>query len=148
MAKILSVNISEGGIPKRPVQQCVVTMNGLEGDGHDHDKHNSPDRAVSLMDHEILLQLIEEGYTLCPGAIGENLTVEDLHVQTLEPGDRLSFSGGVEIELVEARRPCFVLDPLGESLKKEIVGRSGYLARVITEGTFEPGESIAVKKPT
>ena len=148
MAKILSVNISEGGIPKQPVPQCVVTVNGLEGDGHDHDKHNSPDRAVSLIDHEILLQLIEEGYTLYPGAIGENLTVENLHVQTLEPGDRLSFSGGVEIELVEARRPCFVLDPLGESLKKEIVGRSGYLARVITEGTFEPGESISVKKPT
>ena len=145
MAKILSVNISKGGIPKRPVPICAVTVDGLEGDGHDHDRDNSPDRAVSLMDQEILLQLIEEGYALYPGAIGENLTVEALHVQTLEPRDRLSFSGGVEIELVEARKPCFVLDPLGKTLKKEIVGRCGYLARVITEGTFEPGESIAVK---
>ena len=146
MAKVLSVNVSKGGIPKLPVALCAVTVDGLEGDGHDHDKHYSKDRAVSLMDQELLLQLSDEGYSLCPGAIGENLTVEELHVQSLEPGDRLSFSGGVEIELVVARKPCFVLDPLGENLKTDIVGRSGYLARVITEGTIAPGEIITVNK--
>ena len=52
----------------------------------------------------------------------------------------------VEIELVESRKPCFVLDPLGENLKTVIVGRCGYLARVITEGTFFPGETITVNK--
>lgn len=148
MAKILSVNISKGGIPKRPVELCAVTLEGLVGDKHDHEKHNSQDRAVSLMDQEILLQLIDEGYSLYPGAIGENLTVEELHVQSLEPGDRLSFSGGVELELVEARKPCFVLDSLGENLKIDIVGRSGYMARVVTEGTFERGETISVSKAT
>jgi MOSC domain-containing protein YiiM len=148
MAKVLSVNISKGGIPKLPVNSCGVTIHGLDGDGHDHDKHNSPDRAVSLLDQEILQQLIDEGYALCPGAIGENLTVEDVHVQTLQSGDRLVFSGGVEIELVEARKPCFVLDPLGEKLKTDIVGRSGFLARVIIEGTITPGETISVSIAT
>lgn len=148
MAKILSVNISKGGIPKLPVQSCRLTVDGLEGDGRDHEKHVSKDRAVSLIDQEILNQLQLEGYEVCPGAVGENLTVEELDVQSLQPGDRLSFSGGVELELVEARRPCFVLDPLGENLKKDIVGRSGFLARVIVEGTLEPEETISVNTST
>jgi MOSC domain-containing protein YiiM len=148
MAAIRSVNISKGGIPKLPVAKCKVTVDGLEGDGRDHDKHISPDRAVSLVDQEILRELCTEGYDLCPGAIGENLTVEGLHVQTLKPGDRLSFSGGVEIELVEVRKPCFVLDPLGKNLKKDILGRSGYLARVIIEGEFASGETIEVTHST
>ncbi|MBT4529989.1 MAG: hypothetical protein HOC27_02185 [Phycisphaerae bacterium] len=146
MAKVLSVNVSKGGIPKLPTASCNVTVDGLEGDGRNHDKHISPDRAVSLIDIEILHQLVNEGYDVIPGAVGENLTVENLDVQTLEPGDHLVFSGGVEIELVESRRPCFVLDPLGIDLKKIIVGRCGYLAKVITEGIFTPGETISVVK--
>jgi len=35
---------------------------------------------------------------------------------------------------------------LGADLKKDIVGRCGYMARVIEEGTFTPGESISVSK--
>ena len=148
MAQVLSINISKGGIPKLPVDSCPVSFAGLEGDGRDHEKHISNDRAVSLIDNEILLRLIEEGYDLCPGAVGENLTVEQLDVQSLHPGDRLHFSGGVEIELVESRRPCFVLDPLGKNLKTDIVDRCGVLARVISEGTFSAGESISVTKAT
>jgi MOSC domain-containing protein YiiM len=58
----------------------------------------------------------------------------------------LHFSGGVVIELTEARKPCFVLDPLGVTLKKDIVGRCGYLAKVLTEGTFTIGDTIVVTK--
>jgi MOSC domain-containing protein YiiM len=65
-------------------------------------------------------------------------------VQSLQPDDHLTFSGGVVIELVESRRPCFVLDPLGEQLKKDIVGRCGYLARVLVEGTIAKGETITL----
>ncbi|MBC8202622.1 MAG: MOSC domain-containing protein [Planctomycetes bacterium] len=144
MPTLLSVNVSPGGIPKLPVEKCAVTVDGLAGDGRDHDKHISKDRAVSLIDTEILDQLANEGYEVCPGAVGENFTVEELNVQTLEPGDQLSFSGGLVIELVESRRPCFVLDPLGKQLKTDIVGRCGFLAKVIVENDVAPGESIAV----
>jgi MOSC domain-containing protein YiiM len=146
MPTVLSINVSSGGIPKLPVDSCAVTLDGLAGDGRDHDKHISRDRAVSLIDQEILDQLTKEGYEVPWGAVGENITVENLDVQSLEPDDRLAFSGGVVIELVEGRRPCFVLDPLGVELKKDIVGRCGYLARVITEGTMSAGETIEVQK--
>ena len=146
MPTVVSINVSGGGIPKNPIQSCGVSVNGLDGDQHDHDKHISPDRAVSLVDSEILDRLNTEGYEVCPGAIGENLTVENLQLQSLDPGDTLTFSGGVQIELVEARKPCFVLDTLGMNVKTDIVDRCGYLARVIVEGTISAGESIAVTK--
>jgi len=144
MPTVRSVNVSSGGIPKLPVEKCAVTVAGLAGDGRDHDKHITPERAVSLIDMEILTQLSNEGYEVPPGAVGENLTVEELNVQKLEPGDRLSFSGGLLIELVESRRPCFVLDPLGKQLKTDIVGRCGYLAKVIVENDVSAGETITV----
>ena len=145
MPTVISVNISNGGIPKLPVDQCDVTVQGLVGDERDHDKHYALDRAVSLIDKEILDQLKIEGYPVSPGAVGENLTVEALNLQNLEPGDRLTFDGGLCIELVEARKPCYVLDPLGGSLKKDIVGRCGYLARVIEVGTIATGANISVQ---
>jgi MOSC domain-containing protein YiiM len=146
MATVLSINVSSGGIPKLPVESCRVSFDGLKGDGRDHEKHIKRDRAVSLIDREILDQLTKEGYEVPWGAVGENLTVENLDVQSLEPNDRLVFEGGVVIELVEGRRPCFVLDPLGIDLKKDIVGRCGYLARVLTEGIIATGETIVTQK--
>ena len=146
MPTVVSINVSGGGIPKIPVQSSEILLTGLAEDRHEHGKHIALDRAVSLVDLEILDQLNTEGYDVCPGAIGENLTVENLQLQSLEPGDNLIFSGGVRLELVEARKPCFVLDTLGVKLKTDIVGRCGYLARVVVVGTISAGESIAVTK--
>jgi MOSC domain-containing protein YiiM len=146
MPTVLSVNVSKGGIPKIPVNSCAISFAGLAGDGRNHEKHSILDRAISLIDKEILDQLTAEGYDVPAGAVGENLTVENLNVQELQPNDRLVFSGGVVIELAEARKPCFVLDPLGANLKKDIIGRCGFLARVITEGLLTSGESIAITK--
>lgn len=143
-AVVLAVNTSTGGIPKHPVQVAQVVPAGLQGDLHDHAKHDKPERAITLMDVELLEELSGEGYDLAPGTIGENITVRHLDVQGLAAGDMLHFSGGVELELVEPRRPCFVLDSIDETLKTAIVGRCGFLARVERTGELRPGESITV----
>jgi len=142
--QIISINISPGGIPKLPVSQARVTTDNLDGDDRAHAKHISPDRAVSLIDDEILRQLQKEGYAVYPGAMGENLTVRNLHVQRLAPGTRLRIDGGVVIELTEPRKPCFVLDAIHPDLKDAVVGRCGYLARVITEGAIRTGAALVV----
>jgi MOSC domain-containing protein YiiM len=144
---IVSLNISPGGVPKRPVESVHVTENGLEGDGRDHAKHIKPTRAVSLLDEEILEQLRQEGYPVEPGTLGENITVRHLALQSLLPGVQLAFSGGVVIELVEPRKPCFVLGAIHSDLEKQTVGRIGYMARVLTEGTLHTGETISFLKP-
>ena len=143
---VVAINISSGGVPKRPVDSVRVTLNGMEGDGHDHPKHIKPIRAISLIDDEIIETLKQEGYPVAPGAMGENVTVRNLSVQRLSPGTRLAFSGGVVIGLSEPRKPCFVLDAIHPALEKETVGRIGYMAFVITEGVMKVGETICIQE--
>ena len=139
---IVSVSISRGGIPKISVNSVRVTKTGLEGDGHNHEKHNRPTQAVCLQDAELLDDLYREGYPLSYGTIGENLTVRHLHVQSLSPGTTLHFSGGVILELTKERKPCYVLDSIDPRLKEAIVGRCGFYAQVLREGTLSLGETI------
>lgn len=141
LGKVVAVCVSSGGIPKRAVDVARVCVNGLAGDGRAHAKHIRSERAVSLFDMEILVQLRKEGFPLYPGAIGENLTVVGLNVQRLRPGTLLRI-GGVVIRLEEPRRPCYVLDTIDPNLKDVIAGRCGYMASVVVEGIIEPEDSI------
>lgn len=141
-----AVNISSGGIPKLPIETGEVTIDGLVGDAHDHEKHNTPLQAICLIDREDLDDLRREGYEVGPGALGENLTVRSLEVDDLEAGDRLRFSGGVELEYTKKRSPCFVLDAISPDLKEVVVGRCGGYAKVLTTGRIQPGETIELRK--
>ena len=139
---VVSVNISPGGIPKRPVAVGRVEVPGLLGDGHNHAKHNSPLVAISLIDLEDLDDLRDEGYEVYPGATGENVTMRGMDCDALQVGDRLIFSGGVQIEITKMRKPCYVLDSIHPSLKEVIKGRCGCLAKVIRTGEISAGESV------
>jgi MOSC domain-containing protein YiiM len=143
---IVSVNISPGGIPKLPVEVGRVSADGIVGDGHDHEKHNAPIQAISLLDVEDLDDLRAEGYDVGPGALGENLTVRGLDTDALAPGDRLRLSGGVELEYTKVRTPCFVLDAVSPQLKEVVKGRCGGYAKVITGGEVRAGETIEVQR--
>lgn len=142
MAVLVAINISPGGIPKLPIPKVEVTHDGLVGDGRAHAKHVKRDRSISLLDEEILGDLRREGYVVGPGVLGENLTVRDLHSQTLSVGTCLRFAGGVELELTEPRKPCFVLDAVDPRLKETTVGRIGWMARVVNPGWLAAGEAV------
>ncbi len=142
MSEVIAVNISGGGIPKLSVPVAQVTSSGLEGDAHDHEKHNTPLQAISLINGEVLDDLRDEGFDVGPGATGENLTVRGFDVDALDPGDRLRLSGGVRLEFTRKRKPCFVLDAIHEDLQDAIRGRCGAYAKVICGGEVRPGETI------
>ena len=142
--QIISINVSPGGIPKLPQAKICVGIEGLEGDGHNHEKHRTPFQAVCLQDIEKLEELKAEGYNLPLGATGENLTVVNLNVNALPLGTILKFANGVKLELTKVRKPCYVLDSINPRLKEDIVGRCGIYAKVLCEGTFIQGESIEV----
>lgn len=143
--EVLSVNISPGGIPKRPIGVGEVTINGLAGDGHNHEKHITPLQAFLLIDIEDIEDLEREGYRVHPGALGENLTCRGLDADALRPGDRLKFSGGLVLEITKPRKPCYVLDSIDPVLKKIVVGRAGMYARVIEARPIRAGEAIEVE---
>lgn len=139
--RVVAVCTSVGGVPKHPLLEAEVTVAGIRGDLHAHEKHNRPDRALSLFDLEMLRRLAEEGFPLEPGTIGENLTVEGLHVQELPEGTLLEI-GDVILRLEAARKPCYVLDVIDPRLKDIIVGRCGYMASVVRGGMIRPGMTI------
>ena len=142
--RVVSINISTGGIPKRPINAVRILFSGLEGDGHNHTKHYRPEQAVSLQDLEKLTELRDEGYELVCGTTGENINICNLNINALDVGTILSFSGGVELEISKVRHPCYVLDAIDPRLKEVIVGRCGMYARVIKEGVLHVGETIDV----
>ena len=73
---IFQINISKGGVPKLAIREAMITVQGVEGDGHrDLKNHGGPDRAVCLYSLERILALQDEGHPIYPGAVGENITV-------------------------------------------------------------------------
>src|SRR5689334_4224258 len=98
------------GIPKRPVDELVITVDGVEGDFNrwrTEKAGGDPDQAVLLLDKGILEQLQTEGWPVNPGDLGENLLVAGLS-GSLAPGVRVR-AGEVELEISKRCDPCVVL---------------------------------------
>lgn len=144
--RVVAVCISAGGIPKRPLLNARILHTGIDGDRHAHEKHNRPERALSLFDLEILSQLVDEGFPLQPGTAGENITVAGLHVQDLLPGTLLGI-GDALVRLEQPRKPCYVLDAIDPQLKHAMLGRCVYMASVVQPGTISPGMPIQLISP-
>ena len=146
MPTVDSINLSPGGIPKRPVESIEVSDAGLLGDGHDHEKHRTPVQAISLIDLELLEAIADEtGIPLAPGDLGENLTVSGVGVQLLTAGDRLFFDGGVALEITRVRPPCYVLDSISPEFKRILWNRIGMYARVLEPGMLAAGAKITAE---
>lgn len=97
---------------------------------------------MCLLDLEVIEQLRNEGYDLAPGSVGENITLRGANLASLAIGDRIVFSGGVELEYAKLRSPCYVLDAICPTLKEAMRGRIGIYAAVITPGVVTPGETV------
>ena len=141
---VISINISKGGIPKIPINSVNITEKGLEGDGHNHEKHYRLTQAVCIQDIERLEELSEKGYPLPSGAAGENLTVRGLNVNSLSIGTILEFSGGVVLKITRVRPTCYVMDQIHPKLKEDAEGRHGMYAKVIKGGQLKIGEGIEI----
>jgi MOSC domain-containing protein YiiM len=152
---ILQVNLSPGGLPKRPVPQAYLTPLGFKGDAVAHPEiHGGPQKAVLLVTAEGIEELIARGYPLFSGALGENLTTRGLDRRDLRVGMRLR-AGEAAIELTRLRVPCSSLDAYGPSLKSEIFrkdmtpadaawGLSGFYASVVETGWVRENDVIWV----
>ena len=144
---LVQINISPGGMPKRPIASARVTAAGVEGDRQIHlQVHGGPDRAVCLYSEELYQQFGEAGIPIRAGDIGENFTTCGLDLLALSPGDRLAV-GACQIQLTRIRVPCKQLNQWHPDLFEQIQGRSGWLARVLVEGVVRPGDAITLLSP-
>ena len=156
---IVQLSTSLGGLPKRAVSGGrFISFDGVEGDRQAHPEiHGGEIQAVLIIAAEVVDQLVEKGYPVFYGALGENLTTRGIKICDLRIGDQLR-AGGATLEITKPRSPCLQLDVYGPAIKQEIYdtlvkkrdpssphwGMSGFYTRVITPGPVGAGDIIEV----
>lgn len=140
---LAQLNVSGGGMPKRPIVEGKVTREGVEGDWQKNRKyHGGPNRAVCIYSEELYAWLREEGVDVRNGDIGENFTTRGINLQNLAKGTRLRVGADCVIEITDVRVPCKQLKKWSDGLPEMIVGRSGWVAKVVNEGVVRAGDRV------
>ena len=151
---MLQVNVSAGGVPKRPVAEAWVDHLGLTGDAHHDDtEHGGPHRAVALYALEAIRRVQADGHPISPGSAGENLTTTGIELAALPVGTRLAIGERLVLELAKPDNPCKTIAANftdGRFARISIATHpldSRMYARVLTEGPVRPGDAITVLPP-
>jgi MOSC domain-containing protein YiiM len=149
---LYQINSSPGGLPKLPVPEAWVTVEGVNGDRHrNRVLHGGPDRALCLFSFEILEALRQEGHMVYAGASGENLTLAGLNWTQIKPGDHLKIGEDVHIELTSYCDPCrhnaqwFIGENYHRISHHHHPGWSRLYARVLSEGLVRQGDRVWVE---
>lgn len=113
-------------------------------------------RQVHLIAAELLDELVERGFRVTPGALGENVTTRGVDLLALPTGARLQLGPAALIEVTGLRNPCVQLDRFQNGLQRavldrtaagELVRRAGVMAVVLRDGVVRPGDSISLTLP-
>lgn len=153
-ARVASLQVSDGGVPKRPVESARVGRLGLAGDRQAHPRfHGGPDRAVCLFSAERIEALRAEGHPIEPGSTGENVTVRGLDWSRVVPGARLRFALGPQLEVTGYAQPCqqiraaFADGAYQRILQDRHPGSSRVYARVLADGELRVGQAVELRAP-
>lgn len=147
--------------------QAAITLVagfGIEGDAHAGVtvQHRSRDRTapnlrqVHVVHAELLDELVEQGFGVGSGSIGENVLTRGLDVLALPTGTRLQLGGEAVVEVTGLRNPCRQLDRFHTGLMAAVLDRdddgnlirkAGIMSVVLTSGVVRPGDPIGVRLP-
>lgn len=150
--RIVSLNVSAGGVPKLPVAQARVDVAGMSGDCQRNLKyHGGPDRALCLYSLERIEALAAEGHPIGVGTTGENVTLSGIDWTEVAPGLRLRLGAEVVIEVTAYTKPCrtiqgsFAGRRFGRMSEKANPGWSRVYARVIAPGLVHVGDPVSLQ---
>jgi MOSC domain-containing protein YiiM len=149
--RIFQLNCSPGGVPKLAVREATATELGLIGDDHKFpDIHGGTERALCLYSLERILELQQEGHSIFPGAVGENVTISGLDWNTITPGQRLRLGDDVIVEVTSYTSPCnsipqfFTGGEYQRISQKLHPGYSRVYARVLQPGRLTIGQQVCL----
>ena len=143
----------ESAFVKAPISGPVhLSRLGLPGDEHVYEHHGGPDMALLAYPIEHYAHWRSLGLDLPEaGAMAENLTVAGLIETELCIGDVLA-CGEARVQISQPRSPCFKLAARfsRRSLPQEIqsTGYTGFLLRVLAEGSIEAGDEVTLIERT
>ena len=153
-------------------KRAVASIRLVEGLGVDGDVHagatvrhrsrvardpTQPNlRQVHLLHGELHDELARRGFTVTPGAMGENVTTRGIDLLALPTGTRLHLGADAVVEVTGLRNPCAQLDGLLPGLQRavidhdtdgQLVRRAGIMGIVLAGGTVASGDAIVVELP-
>ncbi|MEI7548009.1 MAG: MOSC domain-containing protein [Actinomycetota bacterium] len=104
--RVTQLNVSQGGLPKLPIERATVTWHGMDGDRQaTRQHHGRPWQALCLWSDEVIDAFRAQGHPLVAGLSGENSTVSGLPWPEVRPGVRLRV-GEVLCEVSAYAVPC------------------------------------------
>ena len=151
---LVSINVSNGGVPKRPVADAKVSRLGLLRDAQNDTKgHGGPEKAVCVYALERIRALQLEGHPIDVGTAGENVTVEGIDWGLVAPGARLRLGDEVVLEVTAFTTPCktirdsFIDGTFVRISEKLHPGWSRVYTRVLSEGEIRSGDAVELTPP-
>jgi MOSC domain-containing protein YiiM len=153
VGRVASVNVSHGGVPKRPIPGGWVDRLGLEADAHEEPEpiHGGVDQAISIYSIESIARVVADGHRAFPGAFGENLDLQGIELDDMRAGDELQIGeGGLVLALTARAEPCqtiahwFIERRIARISSKVNPADARWYARVVSEGPMAHGDRVEV----
>ncbi|CAN3979009.1 MOSC domain-containing protein [Kitasatospora purpeofusca] len=113
-------------------------------------------RQVHLIHEELFTEVADQGFTVAPGELGENVTTRGIDLLGLPVGTLLRIGSEAVVEVTGLRNPCLQIDAFQDGLLKQVVGRdeegnivrrAGIMGVVRTGGTIHPGDTVKAELP-
>lgn len=149
MIEIYSIVYKPSDSPATPPSQyhrvpletaLLTTEHGIDGDK----KGGNPARQLNVMSYETLKQLEDEGFKVHPGQMGEQIILKGVNVNTLAVGERIQLGGEACIEVVSYRSGCDRFEAYQGKPRTDAKDRLGIMAKVVTRGTINVGDSVKI----
>ncbi len=151
VGSVAQINVSGGGVPKRPIDAADVTVRGLVGDTQAARVHHGrPLQALCLWSADVIAALRAEGHPIEAGSAGENVTLSGIDWSTIRPGTQLRI-GEVLAEVSAYATPCkknaqwFAGGDFNRMLHDRHPGWSRAYAWVREPGRIATGDEVVVE---
>lgn len=150
MAEIVSIAYTPAEIERKPADRfarvslesaVLVGRHGIDGD----QKATRGKRQLNVMFAEQVSQLRNEGFRTAPGELGEQIVIAGLPLDEITAGARLRLGDAAVIELSELRTGCGRFEHIQGRPPSAVVGRLGYMARVIAGGKIAVGSAASIE---
>ncbi len=159
---------ADHGFTKTTVDEIELAAGlGVVGDAHagatvrhrsrvavDPDRPNL--RQVHLMSAELLDELVDAGFDVTPGGLGENLTTRGLDLLDLPTGAVLRLGERALVAVTGLRNPCAQIDRYRQGVRARVLGRdedgrvvrrAGVMGVVVAAGVVRAGDAAEVALP-
>ena len=111
---------------------------------------------VHFLATELFPELADQGFTVGPGDLGENITTQGLDLITLPLGTRLHLGTSAVVEITGLRSPCSLINRFQAGLMRAcitrdsdgtVIRRAGIMGVVLVGGEISGGDTLRVELP-